>query len=119
MVNDTKDEFARVKLTINIPFDKPNRNGMVLTKEAVEKAVKNLHDNLPIVYKNKSKDVTEVIGYTDEESRIAIWDFENQVCKLITDGVVFNCGVEILMNEIIDSKISNFKIIGVGLTSQK
>lgn len=45
-----KDEFAKVEFTITIPVDEQNKNGIIFTKEAVEKAFYNLDNNLPIVY---------------------------------------------------------------------
>ena len=110
IVNSTK-----VKLTINIPFEKPDLNGCVFTEEAVENAVNNLQTNLPIVYKDNECE-TKVIGTTTGNSHIVTWDFENQVCKMTVDGVVFYSGAEILVNEIEDGKISDFRIQSIGLT---
>ena len=109
-VDDTK-----VKLTIHIPFNKPDLNGCVFTEKAVENAVNNLQTNLPIVYKD-NKCETKVIGATTGNSHIVTWDFENQVCKMTVDGVVFYSGADILVNEIEDDKISDLRIQSIGLT---
>lgn len=109
-VNDIK-----VQLEINIPFDKPDLNGCVFTKEAVENAVNNLKTNFPIVYKDNEYD-TKVIGAATGNSHIVTWDYENQICKIAVDGVVFYSGTEIFVNEIKDGKISDFRIASVGLT---
>lgn len=113
-----KDELTKVKLTIHIPFDKPNKNGSVFTEEAVENAIANLNANLPIIYKdNKSRFQDRVIGATVSNSPIVNWDFENQVCKMTVDGVMFHCGAEIIVNEIEDGQISDFKITSIGFTT--
>lgn len=109
-VNDTK-----VKLTISIPFNKPDLNGRIFTEEAVKNAVNNLQTNLPIVYKDNECDA-KVIGATTGDSHIVTWDFENQVCKMTVDGAVFYSGAEIFVNEIDDGKISDFRIASIGLT---
>ena len=109
-VNDTK-----VKFTIPIPIDKPDKNGVVYTKEAVENAVNNLRTNLPIVYGDGEAD-KKVIGVTTGNSHIVTWDSENQVCKMTVDGVVFYSGAEIIVNEIENGKITDFDIISIGLS---
>ena len=104
-------ENTKVKFTISIPIDKPDCNGVVYAKEAVENAVNNLRTNLPIVFKD------ELIGVTAGLSHIVTWDFENQVCKMTVDGVIFYSGAEIFVNEIKDGKVSSFEIASIGLTT--
>ena len=41
---------AKIKITIPIPIDKLDCNRIVYTEKAIEKAVNNLHKNLPIHY---------------------------------------------------------------------
>ena len=45
-----REENIKVKVTIPIPFGKPDKNGVMYTEEAVSNAVNNLHKNLPIIY---------------------------------------------------------------------
>ena len=112
------DEMTKVKLTMHIPFDKPNKNGTVFTKEAVENAINNIPVNIPIIYRDsKSEYDSKVVGATTGDSHIVIWDSENQVCKMTVDGVVFHSGAEIIVNEIEDNKISDFRITSIGLTT--
>ena len=108
-------ENAKVKITIPMPIDKPDANGIVYTEEAVEKAVNNFGKYLPIVYKDNKCD-EKVIGATTGNSPIVSWDSDNQVCKLTIDGVIFYSGAEIIVNEIEDGKISDFRIASIGLT---
>lgn len=116
-------ENIKVKITVSIPFDKPDINGNVYTKEAVENAVNHLHKNLPIIFSDnvntsdgENKYMEKCIGATTGDSHIVTWDFENQVCKVIVDGTVFYGGTECIVNEIKDGKVSDFEIISIGLS---
>lgn len=108
-----RTENIKVKITIPIPYDKPDKNGNIYTKEAVEKAVNNMHKNLPIIFRDESEE--KVIGATTGDSHIATWDFENQVCKLIVDGDVLFGGTECTVN-IDNGKIVDFEIVGIELS---
>lgn len=109
-------ENTKIKLTIPIPVDKPDANGIIYTEEAIENALNNLRKNLPIVYKENAETDEKVIGSTTGDSHIVIWDFDNQICKVTVDGVIFHSGAEIIVNEIEDGKISDFRITSIGLT---
>ena len=106
-------ENIKVAITIPIPYNKPDKNGNIYTKEAVEKAVNNLRKNLPIIFRDESEE--KVIGTTTGDSHIATWDFENQVCKLTVDGEVLFGGTECTV-DIDNGKIVNFEIVGIGLS---
>ena len=109
-------ENAKVKITIPIPIDKPDANGIVYTEEAVENAINNLQSRLPILFKENAEFEEKVIGATGTQC-IVSWDSENQVCKLTIDGVIFYAGAEIIVNEMTeDGKITDFKIVSIGLT---
>ena len=111
------EEFVKVKIQIPITFDKPNKNRTVFTKEAVENAISNVPVNMPIIYRDdKSEYDGKVVGATIGNSHIVTWDSENQVCKMAVDGVIFNSGVEMVVNKIEDNKITDFRITGIGLT---
>lgn len=108
---------AKVKLTIPIPINKPDCNGIVYTEEAVEKAINNIHANLPIIYMDNEKEIDGmVIGKTTDTPSIVNWDFENQVYKITVDGVLFYAGAGLIVNEIKDNKITDFDIVSIGLT---
>ena len=109
-----RTEYIGVKITIPIPYDKPDQNGVIYTKEAVENAVNHLHKNLPIIDRDNGNE--EVIGVTTGDSHIATWDFENQVCKVTIEGAVFYGGTECIINKIKDGKITDFEIVGIGLS---
>lgn len=112
-----RTDNIKVKLTIPIPYDRPDNNGVIYSKEAVEKVVNNLRTNLPIMYRdNGSKFDAEVIGAITGTTHIVTWDFENQVCNLTVDGVVFFGGTECIVNKIEDNIIKDFTITGIGLS---
>lgn len=112
-----RTDNIKVKLTIPIPYDRPDKNGVIYSKEAVEKAINNLHTNQPILYRdNGSKFDAEVIGKTIGITHIATWDFENQVCNVTVDGIVFSGGTECIVNEIKDGKVTDFEITGFGIS---
>lgn len=68
-----RDENTKVKLTIHIPFDRPNRDGIVFTKEAIENAINNAPTNIPIIYRdNKNEFDNKVIGTTTSCPHISI-----------------------------------------------
>ena len=64
---------AKIKLTIPIPINKPDSNGVVYTKEAIEDAINNLRKNLPIVYADNETEA-RAVGVTTGNSHIVIWD---------------------------------------------
>lgn len=107
-------ENTKIKLTIPIPIDKPNVNGCIYTEDAVSKAVSILNKNLPILYRSKSDE--KIIGFTTGGCHIVHWDFENQVCNLTVDGILFSSGADIMINNIEDGKVTDFRITGFGLT---
>ena len=106
-------ENIKVTITIPIPYNKPDKNGDIYTKEAVEKAVNNLHKHTPIIFRDEFEE--KVIGTTTDDSLITTWDYENQVCKLTVDGEVFFGGTECIA-DIDNGKIVNFEIVGIGLS---
>lgn len=108
-------ENAKVKLTIPIPVDRPNNNGVIYTKDAIENAVNNFRTNLPIVYGDDEAD-KKVIGTTIGNSHIVTWDFENQICKMTVDGVIFYSGADIIVDKIENDKITDFEIVSIGLS---
>ena len=56
-----------------------------------------------------------IVGTTKDDSLIATWDFENQVCKLTVDGEIFFGGIEGIVTAN-NGKIVDFKIVGIGLS---
>lgn len=109
-----RTDLLKVKLTIPIPFDNPDSNGTVHSKEAVEQAVRQLMTNTPILYADDGTRV--VVGSTTGDSHIVAWDNENQVCNVTVEGVLFHGGAGIRVNEIQDGVISDFEIVEFGIS---
>lgn len=101
----------KVKLTMSIPYDKPDDNGCIFTKEAVEDAVNNLQTKLPITLGDK------VIGVTTDSAHITAWDDENQVCNLTIDGIIRHGGFDCIV-ETADKKVTSMQIVGFGITKE-
>ena len=109
-------ENAKIKLTIPIPIDQPDANGIIYTEEAVSDALNNLRANLPILFKENDETDAKVIGATGT-SHIVNWDYENNVCNVTIDGVVFYGGAEIIVNDMTpEGLITDFRITNIGLT---
>lgn len=112
-----RTENIKVKLTIPIPVGKPDRNGVVYTKETVENAVNNLMKNLPIIYRDNEKAIDGVvIGAITGNSHITTWDSKNQVCNVTVDGVVFYGGTECVVDKMEDGVVTDFRITGFGFS---
>ena len=109
-------ETTKVKFTIPIAFNKPNANGCICTEDAVTKAMSILNKNLPILYRDKSDE--KVIGSTTGGCHMVHWDFENQVCNLTVDGVLFSSGVNIMINEVEDGNVTDFRITNIGISGE-
>lgn len=110
-------ENIGVKLTLPIPIGTPDKNGIVYSKQAVEKAVASLHKNLPIIYRDNSRvQDGAVIGHTVGDTHIVTWDSEHQVCKITVDGVMHFGGTECSVNKIENGEVKDFQITGFGIS---
>lgn len=112
-----RTDNIKVTLTIPIPFNKPDLNGLVYSEQAIENVANNLTKNLPIIYRDKEKNMEEkVIGTTTGSSHIVTYDTENQVCNLTMEGEIFFGGTECIVNEMEGNMVKDFRIAGVGLS---
>lgn len=110
-------ENTKVKLTIPIPIDRPDANGVTYTKEAVENAINNLDRHLPILYKENAETDEQVIGSMVGLAPNITYVSDNQV-NITIDGVIFYSGAGIIVNEMTkDGKITDFRIVSIGLTT--
>ncbi len=116
-----RTENMNVKLSIPIPINKPDKNGVIYTEEAIEKAICALNTNLPIMYRDNEKDIVDnsiVIGNTTGSCHMVHWDFENQVCNLVVDGQIYFGGTYCEVNEIQDNVVKDFRITSIGIGVQ-
>lgn len=109
-------EGIRVKLTIPFPYDTPDKNGVVYSKEAVERAVNNLHKGLPILYRGNVEDNNAtIIGATCGDTHIVTWDTDKCVCNVTVDGMLFAGGTECTA-DIENGTVTDFTITGFGIS---
>lgn len=110
-------ENIKASLDITIPFDKPNSNGIIYTKDAVKNAINKFKTELPIIYRdNDSVKNGVVIGNTMEGLSSVSWYDKAGTCKIIIDGVFYFGGTECIVNQIHEGTVSDFNIVSVGLS---
>lgn len=107
----------KVQIALTIPYGRPNKNGVVYTKEAIEKAITSFEGELPIIYRgNNSVKGGMAVGNTVGETCSVLWDDEQQVCEVIVNGNAYCGGADIIANEIKDGAVTDFRITSVGLS---
>ena len=110
-------ENLKVQLSLVIPIGHPDKNGVLYSKEAVEKAVKSFNGKLPIIYRdNDANKEGIVLGNTVGETCSVLWDDEHQVCEVVVNGNLYYGGSECIVNEIKDGVVTDFRITSVGLS---
>lgn len=107
----------KIQFAVTFPFGRPDKDGIIYSKEAVEKLVDSFSGKLPIFYhgNNTGKDEV-VIGNTVGETCSVLWDDEHQVCEVIVYGNVYYGGADCIVNEIEDGVVTDFDIVSVGLS---
>ena len=107
-----RTENIEAKFIMSIPFDKPDENGNIYTREAIEKAICDFNNNgLPLIYRNNEEySSDEVIGVVKILPDV-IWDDENQICKIEVDGNIFYGGTGCIVNEMLNDKVINILAI--------
>lgn len=113
-LGNLKTQFALV-----IPVGRPDKNGIVYTREALEKATDSFNRNVPIIYRDNDKyEDGVVIGNTIGETCTALWDDEHNVCELVFDGVVYFGGTECIINAMKEGVVTDFDIVSVGISNR-
>lgn len=104
----------QVSMKISFPFGNPDENGVVFTREAIERALPTF-SNAPIVTHLNGEE-PRIIGIVDDDDPIAEWDDENGVCNLIVNGLLFHGGTEcsVVVN---DNKVTHMSIQSVGISN--
>lgn len=107
----------KVQLALTIPFGRPDKNGVIYSKEAIEKAVDDFNGKLPILYQDDgSCKKGVIIGNTIGETCSVLWDNEQQVCEVVVNGNLYYGGTKCILNEIKDGVVTDFRITSVGLS---
>lgn len=107
----------KMQLAFAIPFGRSDNNGVIYSREAIEKAISDFNGKLPILYRdNDSCKDGVVVGDTVGEICSVLWDDERQVCEVIVNGNLHYGGIECIVNEIKDGVVTDFHITSVGLS---
>ena len=117
------DELTKITLTFPMRYDRPNRNGTVFTKEAIENAFGSCPISIPILMNTDENSIftyrnEHCIGMTTPTYYID-YDEDNKVCEVTIEGRLFNVGPEIRINEIQDGKITDFDIMSIGIVKKE
>ena len=109
-----------IKLSLTIPFyyDKPDRNGVMYTKEAIYDALNKLPLELPIMFSGNSADVTpHLIGNTTGKQHIVTDDTKNSRYLLTVTGNFYRGGTSETVKIDRDTKtVSEFNINSIGVS---
>lgn len=107
----------RIQLTVSLPFDRPDRNGVIYSRAAVEKALSSFKGTYPILCcGNKPDERAHVVGYTDKEPYFVLWDDESKTCAVAIDGVIHFGGMECIINEAKNGVVTDFELVSIGLS---
>lgn len=85
-----------MNIEINFPYNEPNKNGVVYTKEAIEKAFS--QSKCPLKFEDN------IIGYINTYPTKMEWD--NDKCRITLNG-----SISYIVNEINNNIINDFTII--------
>ena len=114
-----REHMLPVKITIPFPCDKPDKNGTVYTKEAVQNALTHLRKNIPIIYKDNADTLNDIVlGHTTEDCHPVTWDSDNQIFKVTIDGVIYAGGTSCVVHDmdVKEKKVTRFEITGLGVS---
>lgn len=108
----------KVQIALTIPYGHPDKNGVVYSKEAIEKAISSFEGRLPILYRdNDAVKDGMVIGNTIGETCSVLWDDEHKVYEVVVNGNVYYGGADIIVNDVNkDGTVADFSIVSVGLS---
>lgn len=112
-----RTQSTKIKMTMSIPVDRPDKNGVVFTKSAIENAINKFPPHRPIIFKDNDKCTDGVCIGSTVGSPESDWDDETQTCKMTINGLIFYSGAEIIANEIKDGRITDFNFMSIGLTT--
>lgn len=116
-VNYMRQENLKMQIALRFPFEHPDKNGVIYSKQAVEQAVSALQGKLPILYRdNEVCPDGKVIGHTVGDTASILWDDDYQVCEVILNAVVCCGGTECIVKGINDGIVTDFEITAIGMS---
>lgn len=116
-----RTDNIKVTITIPIRFDKPDYNGVVHSKEAIEKITQQLHKDCPIIFRGNENDSPKILGHISDNFQSADWDYDNGICKLTVGGLIYYGGMDIIVNECHQDEkgqtvIDDFRVTSIGFS---
>lgn len=115
------NELTKITLTFPLRYDRPNRNGTVFTKEAIENAFGSSNPQIPIIMQSGIIRDAEFaypnehcIGTTTPRYYFD-WDEEDGVCQATIEGVLFDVAPCLRINEMKDGVITDCDIMSIDI----
>lgn len=109
-----RTDKIEVSITIKAPFDQPDKNGVIYTREAIMNALQNAQAGLPII-QYLDNDTLQAIGITTCKPYAIQFDGDAQICCYSVDGKIFFGGTE-CDADIEDGIVKSFEITGYGFS---
>ena len=104
-----------IRMELKFPYRKPDKNGVLYTKEAIKNALDKGVANLPIFYIDN--DGTEsAVGCTKDEQVTYEWDDSKGICKVMVNGTIFFAGTSCIVNKITDGVVTDFEIASIDIS---
>ena len=110
--------MEEICIELKFPYTKPDKNGVLFSKKAIEKAFDKGVSNLPIVYIDNDGNES-VIGRIKDEQVAPEWDDSNGVCRVKVNGTVrtiFYAGTSCVVKEMDNGVVKDFEITSVGIS---
>ena len=105
----------KVSFTVSVPYDNPDKNGVLYSRAAIQNALSSMTSPLPIRVCADNEDST-MIGNTTCKPYAVQCDEKEHLVKFTVDGVVYCCGMKCLVNERNGDTITDFEIVSFGLS---
>ena len=102
-----RTRLIKVSMEIPLPVDKPDENGLIYTKEALENAAKDAVDKPIEIIRDDG--TSTIIGHTTKV------DFTGEESYMV-EGVVYYGGTEEIVELADERRIVNMEITGFGLS---
>lgn len=112
-----RQENLKMQIALRFPFEHPDGNGVVYSKQAVERAISALQGELPILYRdNEVCQNGKVIGHTAGDTVSVLWDDNYQVCEVVLEAVVYHGGTECTVRTADNGVVTDFQITALGIS---
>lgn len=93
-----RTDNLEVSYTVTIPFNMPDKNGVVYSRSAIEDALQHTQEGLPIRFRSNDDSYgPRLIGYTTSTPYAVQFDDERQLCKYCIDGRIFLEALNVLL----------------------